>query len=1226
MPESASSDLLRFLQKACALQGTCDLSDRELLERFLSNRDEGAFTFLVRRHGPVLFGVCRRLLGDSHDAEDALQAAFLVLVRRTRSIRRKESVGSWLYGVAQHIALNTRTRDAARRNREKEAGSMRSIGSVDDLATQELRSALDEEIGSLPEKYRGPIVLCYLEGKSHEKVAQELGCPKASVTSRLAKARDLLRGKLERRGITLAIGAVATALTGMAAAAPLPATLTIKTVKAATLVATGKAVASGIISAHVLALADGAVRGVFWVKAKMIVMVAGLGLAVGGAGWAGSKGSSEQVESLPSIESPTLALERHADEVAREGRPNSALARTAGWATYQRGDAKQSVTMQKDEGNLIQTPNEKNRETKEEEPRRDLFGDRLPKGAVSRIGTTRFLQGKNGGAPVAYTPDEKILISLDSGTSELFWDATSGKKKGSNSWVREKFKAVVLWDTATGKEARRIELPGDFFYTFLLSPDGKTLSTIGKDNPNIRFWDVATCKEIHQISLMPQDTPDFKESPPAAVFTPDGKAFAASKEDGIIRLWNTATWQQMPSLPKGGNSLLRLNKKGLPNFFFLPDGKTLISTLNGKNGIHWLDIGTGQEIRSLDLSKTNDSGWTLAVSPDGKRIAALVEPMVLYLWNAVTGEEISRISLSSRYHEGRCCLCFSPDSQNLACFVSGLYAMGGANLRETVIFETGTGKEIRRWGNVGSVAGMTYSPDGKTLAHSCGDVIDLRDAQTGKPVLEIGRLPDTILSVAFATDDKSLNTGCRDGRVFSWDSLTGKQLGRSPAPPPDAIPHERYLYGANFSADGKRASVMDVKGVRHIWEPATGKTLCRIEKESEGDYGVFSPDGKILVVKQNSGVWRLLAWDVESGNLLHSYSGGNQRVFSPDGSLLATAIGNRTYGETIYLWETGSGKEMKKLVCQPDPQIDSHIASLAFSPDGKCLVSMHYVTNSEHFVVQGFSRIWDIATGRELRSFPHFVDPQFKFPVISPDGKILATADRDTVILLELATGKERVRFTGHRSSVHSLAFSHDGRFLASGSGDYTALIWDTTGVCPNGKLTQRKVQPAELKRLWTELAGTDAGKAHGTIWTMVASSEQSVPFLAEQLHLVAGAGDKRMAHLLGELDSKDFKVRTQAAKELEELGDLAEPALSKALAGNPSLELHQRVNKLLDALFGKPLSAEQLRMVRAVETLEHVASVQARQVLAELAKGPPKGRLTKEAKASLDRLVSLSR
>src|ERR1700694_5416762 len=114
MAQSALGEVLRFIYQACAMQGTCDLTDRELLERFLSRRDESAFTFLVRRHGPMVFGVCRRIMGDSHEAEDVFQATFLVLARRTRSLRREESVGSWLFGVAQRIGLRARANIAAR--------------------------------------------------------------------------------------------------------------------------------------------------------------------------------------------------------------------------------------------------------------------------------------------------------------------------------------------------------------------------------------------------------------------------------------------------------------------------------------------------------------------------------------------------------------------------------------------------------------------------------------------------------------------------------------------------------------------------------------------------------------------------------------------------------------------------------------------------------------------------------------------------------------------------------------------------------------------------------------------------------------------------------------------------------------------------------------------------------------------------------------------------------
>ncbi len=314
MAEIMSGEFLRFLQRASALHGTCDLSDRELLERFLSNRDEGAFTFLVRRHGPILFSVCRRLLDNSHDAEDALQAAFLVLVRRTRSIRRKESVGSWLFGVAEHIALKTRARDAARRNRERETGILRSARPADDISKQELYTALDEAIGSLPEKYRAPIILCYLEGRSMDQAARELNCPKTSLARLLEKGREMLRGKLERRGFTLAALALTTALTEMAAAAPLPVSLTIKTVKAATLVATSKVVAGGYISAHVLALADGAIKGVFVMKAKLVLLAVTFGLAVGGAGWYGYKGYSATSQSSPTAKArPGATKEQKGD-------------------------------------------------------------------------------------------------------------------------------------------------------------------------------------------------------------------------------------------------------------------------------------------------------------------------------------------------------------------------------------------------------------------------------------------------------------------------------------------------------------------------------------------------------------------------------------------------------------------------------------------------------------------------------------------------------------------------------------------------------------------------------------------------------------------------------------------------------------------------------------------------------------------------------------------------
>src|SRR5262245_21383476 len=190
-----------------------DLPDAALLGLFLADRNEAAFRLLLSRHGPMVLGVCRRVLSDAHTAEDAFQATFLVLVRRAASIRKQPSLGSWLHGVARRIAVRARAQATAQRQRERRVADMARSGPLDDLTWQELRSVLDEEIGHLPEKYRAPMVLCYFEGKSYDEAAHALGWPKSSLASRLARGRELLRAGLSRRGLTLSAATLATALT-----------------------------------------------------------------------------------------------------------------------------------------------------------------------------------------------------------------------------------------------------------------------------------------------------------------------------------------------------------------------------------------------------------------------------------------------------------------------------------------------------------------------------------------------------------------------------------------------------------------------------------------------------------------------------------------------------------------------------------------------------------------------------------------------------------------------------------------------------------------------------------------------------------------------------------------------------------------------------------------------------------------------------------------------------
>src|SRR5262245_105361 len=216
--------------------------DAQLLARFVTGHDEEAFEALVRRHGPMVLGVCRRLLGDAHAAEDAFQATFLVLVRRAVTLDRPELLGNWLHGVAARVAREARARTVRRRTQERQAQTMArpEAEPLAEAAWADIRPILDEELGQLPEKYRLALVLCYLEGKTHEETAQSLGIPVGSVSWRLSRGRELLRQRLTRRGVALSGSVLAAVLSDGRLWAAVPAPLVATTVRCGLLLAAGK--------------------------------------------------------------------------------------------------------------------------------------------------------------------------------------------------------------------------------------------------------------------------------------------------------------------------------------------------------------------------------------------------------------------------------------------------------------------------------------------------------------------------------------------------------------------------------------------------------------------------------------------------------------------------------------------------------------------------------------------------------------------------------------------------------------------------------------------------------------------------------------------------------------------------------------------------------------------------------------------------------------------------
>jgi RNA polymerase sigma factor (sigma-70 family) len=281
MPIGHRTNLIQFLR---AVRPVTNPTDGELLGRFVARRDGAAFAELVRRHGPMVLGVCLRVLRHEQDAEDAFQAAFLVLARKAASVVPREAVGGWLHGVACRTALGARARRSRREAREKHVGDLPEQAATElHRIWDELAPLLDRELSRLPEKYRLPVVLCEMEGRPRKEVARQLGVPEGTLSSRLATARKMLAQRLSRCGVGLSVVALAAGLGHGAAQAKVPECLAVSTVEAASSFATG-CVAAGAVRPGAAALTEGVMKAMLIGKIKVatamllaILLVAGVG-------------------------------------------------------------------------------------------------------------------------------------------------------------------------------------------------------------------------------------------------------------------------------------------------------------------------------------------------------------------------------------------------------------------------------------------------------------------------------------------------------------------------------------------------------------------------------------------------------------------------------------------------------------------------------------------------------------------------------------------------------------------------------------------------------------------------------------------------------------------------------------------------------------------------------------------------------------------------------------
>jgi RNA polymerase sigma factor (sigma-70 family) len=257
-------------------------SDQELLEDFLAHQDSEAFAHLVERHGPMILGVCRRLLRNQSDAEDAFQATFLTLLRKGHSIRQKMALPNWLYRVAVRISLRQRSKSQKHKTSEPLSDVAIEHSPADEMAWREAADVLDRELRGLPESYRAPLLLCCIEGRSYEEAAAELGCPVGTLAVRLMRGREMLRKRLVRRGLVLGAGFLAAQAFWPKAEAAIPPQLLRSTISGAKRMLFGKSAGSAI-SPQVAALMKSQDKGSRLLNPGVIVGIA-LGLISIGVG------------------------------------------------------------------------------------------------------------------------------------------------------------------------------------------------------------------------------------------------------------------------------------------------------------------------------------------------------------------------------------------------------------------------------------------------------------------------------------------------------------------------------------------------------------------------------------------------------------------------------------------------------------------------------------------------------------------------------------------------------------------------------------------------------------------------------------------------------------------------------------------------------------------------------------------------------------------------------
>jgi RNA polymerase sigma factor (sigma-70 family) len=921
-------------------------SDPELLERFTRTGDEAAFAALVRRHHPMVLGVCRRLLHHAQDAEDACQAVFLVLARKAGSVRGREALAGWLYRVASRVATKART-TTAKRSTTTTADVPGPDDGLQDVTWREALAVLDEELVRLPAAYRAALVLCYLEGRTQDEAARQLGWSLGTLRGQLERAREKLRARLLRRGISLPAALFGVALGG-AAASTAAAT-------AITRLAVGS---SSTVPARVAALANEGTRTMFTAKARTgaaLVFAAGVLVAVGVAAQPGGPPKGPPVKAPPPPAAPAAKADANGDSL-----PAGAVLRLGTTRLRHVGLFTLAFTP---EGKLVSfgsdyvvrtwdpaTGRQLAERAVEKEVIHRFWGGRLsPDGrrlAVERIGQVVVVDvetGKQlasvklasaGGVVARFSPDGRSLAVVDrdkvgTATSRLrlcdvennacrdlgrvngfFSDPLFSPDGKRVAHVEGSESGVGVWDVATGGEVLRYKPAGLIGGTVAFDKTGDVLAVLGAVNPPQSF---------HYVRISTGQSPEGWTAPPVAAFnwvrfTPDGSAVLCGGRESL-------QWAD----PKTGKVIHTVEGWAATRAAFSPDGR-LVAT-GGEDAIRLFDTKTGRPAGPADHTDApDDDVHGVAVSPDGKWIVTSGSHTgLIHVWDA--GGQPKGVIKSNR-SGGRYPL-FDADGRHLF--------GGAADTIALVRWEFPGGKEVTRYTFDEPAKDHVYvyhfglSADGKRLAAF---------TQTGNRGGGGG-------------PGGAGGPGGRGGEVATltvWDVATGRRLASRPFDSTYTETSSLFGYGA-FTPDlrwyfgGEKAvDLADDADLR--FELPAGWSFPR--------QAAVSPDGRLVaqVIGEPKGEDRQVEWkrifvhEVATGKLVATVPAGfcGPIAFTPDGRGLIT-----TNPDAITRWDLATRQPVVRHK-SPAPFTgnygNSFASSLTVTPDGKRAVTGHRDTTA----------------------------------------------------------------------------------------------------------------------------------------------------------------------------------------------------------------------------------------------------------------------------------------